>query len=527
MRTKFIYIISLAIGLTFFTSSCEDQLIVDQQGATSVESFYKTDEDANQAIAAVYFQWRSQAYNDFFLKNCLSDDINSGGGSRGDNAILEQLNEYKFSPSNSTASGYFSGMYTLIYRANLVINNFTEESAAKKKAIAEAKIARAWAYFNLVTLWGPVPLVTKPLSPSEYQQPNGVITELWALVEKDLNEAISAGVLPEKSSVSDKSIGAKLTKQFAMALLGKSQLFEGKNAEAATTLKAVITSGKYALISDYGNVLRKVEDFGTENLFEVNSINDGDNAFNQGTTILGTMYGWRSDKMSLFGYYMKAHDMYPAGWGFANPTKTLYDAFVEMEGTDGCRLNNTLKTYDQIKTIGAPIAPVSINVGTSLYGHEGYFSWKFRFIGSEVITNSWGYATDNNYRIMRYAEVLLLAAEACLQSGDQASALNYINQIRTRAKLPVLSSITLNDIKKEKRLELCMEMVRFQDLVRWGDAATALANRGKQVPVFNGTAVSYPYTNETYGFKAGKNELLPFPEHEMGVNQNLVQNPGW
>ena len=186
-----------------------------------------------------------------------------------------------------------------------------------------------------------------------------------------------------------------------MALLGKSQLFEGKNAEAATTLKAVITSGKYALISDYGNVLRKVEDFGTENLFEVNSINDGDNAFNQGTTILGTMYGWRSDKMSLFGYYMKAHDMYPAGWGFANPTKNLYDAFVEMEGADGYRLNNTLKTYDQVKTIGAPIAPVAINTGTSLYGHEGYFNWKFRFIGSEVITNSYGYATDNNYRLMR------------------------------------------------------------------------------------------------------------------------------
>jgi hypothetical protein len=128
---------------------------------------------------------------------------------------------------------------------------------------------------------------------------------------------------------------------------------------------------------------------------------------------------------------------------------------------------------------------------------------------------------------MRYAEVLLLAAEACLQSGDQAGALNYINQIRTRAKLPNLTTVTLNDIKKEKRLELCMEMVRFQDLVRWGDAATALANRGKQVPVFNGAVISFPYTNDTYGFKTGKNELLPFPEHEMGVNQNLKQNPGW
>jgi hypothetical protein len=75
-----------------------------------------------------------------------------------------------------------------------------------------------------------------------------------------------------------------------------------------------------------------VEDFGPENIFEVNSINDGENAFNQGTTILGNMYGWRSDKLSLWGYWMGLHDLYPGGWGFANPTKALYDAFVEMEG---------------------------------------------------------------------------------------------------------------------------------------------------------------------------------------------------
>lgn len=526
MKTKLTYFLSLILGFILFTS-CEEQLFVEQQGAISVESFYKTDTDAEEAIAAVYFQWRGQAYNDFFLKNCLSDDINSGGGSRGDNAILEQLNEYKFSTSNGTMSDYFSGLYTLIYRSNLVVNNFSDESSIKKRAIAEAKVSRAWAYFNLVTLWGPVPLVTTSLKPSEYQQPNGVIEEIWAQIENDLMEAIASGILPEKASAADKSIGSRVSTQFAIALLGKSQLFQGKSAEAATALKSVINSGKYALISDYGNILRKVEDFGSENLFEVNSINDGDNAFNQGTTILSTMYGWRSDKISLEGYYMGAHDLYPGGWGFAIPTKDLYDAFVEMEGADGYRLNNVLKTYDQVKTIGAPVAPVTINAGSSLYGHQGYFNWKWRYLGAEVITNSWGYATDNNYRHMRYAEVLLLAAEACLQSGDQASALDFINQIRTRAQVPVLTTVTLNDIKKEKRLELCLEMVRFQDLVRWGDAATALANRGKQVPAFDGTAVSYPYSNETYGFKAGKHELLPFPEHEIGVNQNIKQNPGW
>jgi hypothetical protein len=526
MKTKFIYVVSLAIGLTFFTS-CEDQLTVDQQGATSVESFYQTDEDANQAIAAVYFQWRSFANIDFLMKNNLSDDIYSGGGSRGDFTETEQINEYTFSISNFVLSDYFSGLYTLIYRANLVINNFADDSSIKKRSIAEAKVARAWAYFNLVTLWGPVPLVTKPLSPSEYQQPNGAITEIWTLIEKDLNEAVSVGILPEKASATDKSIGARITKQYAMALLGKSQLFEGKNAEAATTLKAVVSSGKYALIADYGNVLRSVEDFGSENLFEVNSINDGDNADNQGTNSLSNIIGWRSDKMSLLGYFMKAHDLYPGGWGFSNPTKDLYDAFVEMEGANGYRLNNTLKTYEQVKMIGAPVAPITINAGTSLYGHEGYFNWKWRLLGSELITNSSGYATDNNYRFMRYAEVLLLASEACLQSGDQVDALNYINQIRSRAQLPALSVVTLNDIKKEKRLELCLEMVRFQDLVRWGDAATVLANRGKQIPVFDGTAVTFPYTNQTYGFKKGKHELLPFPDHEIVVNKNLKQNPGW
>ncbi len=533
MRTKFIYLLSLIIGGVFL-NSCENMLDeVDQQGTTSIESFYKTDNDAEEAIAAVYLQWRSMAYNDFFLKNTLSDDIFSGGGSRGDNSILEQLNEYKFSTSNSTMSGYFSGLYSLIYRSNLVINNFKAESDVKKRAIAEAKIARAWANFNLVTLWGPAPFVTHELAPSEYQQPNGEISQFWSQIETDLNEAIASGVLPEKSSATDKSTGARLTKQAAQAFLGKAQVFEGKYSEAAITLKQVINSGKYALISNYENVLRKVEDFGPENIFEVNSINDGENAFNQGTTMLGNMYGWRSDKLSLWGYWMGLHDLYPGGWGFANPTKALYDAFVEMEGENGYRLNATIKTYEQVKTIGAPVAPVTINAGTSLYGHQGYFDWKWRFVGSEVIPNSWGLVTDNNYRLMRYAEVLLLAAEACLQSGDQTGALNYINQIRTRAQLPALSSVTLNDIKKEKRLELCIEQVRFQDLVRWGDAATVLANQGKQVPVFSGLNsdgsynVTYPYSNEKYGFKAGKHELLPFPEHEMGVNKNLVQNPGW
>jgi len=523
---KLLKFICLMLGFMWMTS-CENLLDVEQQGSTSGENFYKTDEDAVEAIAAVYYQWRSLYWSDFYVKNLLSDDVYCGGGSRGDNANYEQINEYRFTSANSNISGYFSGLYNLVYRSNLIVNKVKDDSDVKKRVIAEAKVARGWAYFHLLTFWGTPPLVLSSLSPDEYQQPNGDPQEIWAQIEKDFNEAIESNTLPEKTSPTDKSVGARLTKQAAQAFLGKALLFEKKYADAATTLKAVINSGKYQLIDNYENILRAVEDFGTENIFELNSLNDPKNAFSQGNTMFATMYGWRSDKMNLWGYYYGLHDLYPAGWGFLNPTKDTYDAFFSMESANGYRLNATMKTYAQVKTIGAPFAAVTINPGASLYGHEGYFDWKYRLLGSEVVENSYGFSSKTNFRVMRYAEVLLMAAEACLLSNDVSSALSYINQIRTRAQLGSLSTVTIDDIKKEKRLELWMEGTRFQDLVRWSDAATVLANQGQKVPIFDGTNVTYPYTNTVYGFKAGKHELLPFPEHEMNVNKNIKQNPGW
>jgi hypothetical protein len=527
MKTKYIYIL-LIVSVFLTLNSCEKNLDIPQQGVTSVNAFYVTDNDAQEAVAAVYSSWRSMSYNEFFIKNLLTDDINGGGGSRGDNTQIEQLNEFTFGPSNTMISGAFSAYYSLIYLSNMAINNFKPDSEVKIRVIAEAKVARAWAYFNLVTLWGPVPFVLRELAPSEYQQPNGDPVKIWEQIESDLTSAISGNALPEKKDAADKTIGARLTKQAAIAFLGKAQLFEGKNAEAAATLKQITASGKYALYEDYGNILREAADFCSESIFEMNSLNDGNNAFNQGTTIFGQMIGWRSDKLFMFGFYIGAHDMYPNGWGFASPTQNLYHAFVDMEGTDGYRLNNTIKTYNQVTAMG-----ITLNPATSLYGNEGYFDWKQRFIGKEVVTNSYGYSISANFRVMRYAEVLLMAAEACLQSGDAAGALDFINQIRTRAKLTPLTQITLDDIKKEKRLELCFEQTRYQDLIRWGDAPAVLGNQGKNIPSFYGLNtdgtfnVQTNYTNSTFGFKSGKHELLPFPEHEMSVNKNLTQNTGW
>jgi hypothetical protein len=135
---------------------------------------------------------------------------------------------------------------------------------------------------------------------------------------------------------------------------------------------------------------------------------------------------------------------------------------------------------------------------------------------------------------MRYAEVLLLAAEAQLQNGNAGKAAEYVNQVRTRAQLPSKGSVTMDDIKTEKRLELFAEGVRYQDLVRWGDAAAKLGTKGQQYPtlVVNGDGtytVKWTQQNsaDKCGWKAGKHEYLPFPATEVAVNPNIVQNPGW
>ena len=129
---------------------------------------------------------------------------------------------------------------------------------------------------------------------------------------------------------------------------------------------------------------------------------------------------------------------------------------------------------------------------------------------------------------MRYAEVLLLAAEAHVQSGNIAKATEYVNIIRERAKLAPLATVTMDDVKNEKRLELCFENVRFLDLVRWGDAPKMLGNQGKEIYNFSSDGKSsVQFTNTSAGFVAGKHEHLPIPLKELELNPNMKQNEGW
>lgn len=521
MKIKYLSTLIIALfGLLMV--SCSDRLNIAENGNRGgVDKFYSTDNEADEALASLYISLRSNYFDWFFVKNMLSDDSWTGGGSRGDNSQLEGLNEYTFSTDNSMIGGLYSALYTNIYKANLIIDKVPGNSSERQRDIAEARYWRAFCNFELVTLWGTPPLIDHLLSTKEYRPSNSTPAKLWAAVDTDLKTAISSNALPSKTSVNDSITGQRITKEAAEALLGKSYLFQGKYSEAASMLDKVIESDKYCLYTgDYSTLLHAVNNNCCESIVELQMRNDTEQEWNQ-MTMLYLMIGWRTDHLNISGD--AATNIATGTYGFMNPTKSLYNAFVSDEGINGYRLKNTIRTYAQMNDYG-----VTLQSGISLYGNEGYFNWKNRCLKSDCITDA-SYFQALQYidlHFMRYAEVLLMAAEANLETGNTTKALKYTNLIRNRAKLSSLSTITLSDIKLEKRLELCFEGIRYQDLIRWNDASTALANQGAQIPCYFSTGVSYDYSNSNYGFKE-KNKLLPIPLKEIELNSNISQNANW
>lgn len=526
MKNRYKYLLS-GMLICMAMSSCEEKLDIPQKGVLDFSSYYQTDEQADAAANALYVQLKGSYYNYAMLKNALSDDVWAGGGGRNDNAELEGCNEYSFGSDQSFIRGVWESYYSIIYKANVILGHVNPESDIKNRAIAEAKFFRAFAYFDLISLWGEVPLVDHELSPTEYQMPKTSRDKLWALVEKDLTDAISSGYLAEKSDVNDNTTW-RITKQLAQTMLGKAYLWQNKYEEAAEILNEVINSGKYALYQGpYEDLLTSIAEGNSESMLESNRVLDMNNPFNE-FNFFEVMNHWRMDNLEaaspLFYEYKET------GWGFNVPQKKLYDAFVAEEGVDGYRLNHTMKTYEQMTELG-----VKLQKGKTII-NEGLFAWKRRYLATDAPITFW--CSHNNHRWMRYAEVLLLAAEANYLAGNQSEADDCLNEVRERAGLP-FKAATMEAIKLEKRLELCFEYTRYQDIIRWGDAEDLLKDQGSLTPMLVNKAssaedpdnvvveyVRYNTDPARFGFKP-KHYLLPIPATELRLNPNMVQNDGW
>jgi len=526
MKTK-IYT-GFTIAILFLFGSCQKNFLdMSPQGTVPMNDFYKTDAQAEGAVMAAYDIFQSMNAQDWnsmwMLKTLMSDEVYTGGGARGDQPNYEELNEFRFGPSNPVISWLFQFSYQGIYRTNLVIQNVAPDSPAKKTSIAEAKTLRAMFYFDLVTLWGKVPLVTKPAaSPTEYDQPRAAVSDIWAQIDKDLAEAIPD--LPLKSQQAEP---ARVSKGFAQALLGKSLLYQKKFSEAAQEFQKVIDSHEYSLIPDYAARLRVGNEFGSESLFEISYSNTknydwgnfqwGNNGRNTESNIHWQLAGPRGG-----GWFDGGTTGLVAGWGFVYPDSSIYHAFVSSDDT--VRRKASIMNDAELIAQGGKIR--NADQGNSFpWSCVGLTRLKYAPFAAE----SGGSVLELNYgtnlRVMEYDDVLLMAAEAYNQSGQDSKALPYINEVRQRVNLPALTvtgSTLFEAIKNERRLELAFEGVRYQDLIRWGDASKVLANQGKEIPRGDGTYLTVPDA----GFKA-RNVLLPIPEQEIKVNSLSTQNPGY
>ncbi len=571
--------ISLALLSAFSTVSCNPDLLeIPQKGVLTTDTYYLP-EDATAAITAVYAQgqraliWGNIYMPWMLMSNLPSDDLYAAGNNRGDNDFAAQINEFRAYTDNEVITRLYRNLYEFIYITNLFIDKYEYGMSDDiDRYLSEARVWRAWTHLYLATWWGSPPLVDHVLAPDE--KPAGTPhDEIMNWVIEELKDA--APHIPSRVSPQDKNGAVRLTKEAAYSFLGKAQVQHKKYADAVQTLKQyVIDSGKYELVSgpDMNFLYHKAGDANSEKVFEFNVVDQPSLAARDIRNWIVPwqhyqMWHWRIDKLRS-----RPLEIRGGGWGGFNPSGVFARALIENDGLDSHRRKAWIKTYDEVlydlswsSDFDKDNNPLNLTIEQKkhdpergidfakegLYGHEGYFQWKFVPFQDDRIARL-GDMMENNIVVMRYTEVMLLYIEACVQSGQNtAEALSLLNQIQNRAgSAHVSTELTLAEVQNEKRFECWMEGTRFPDLVRWGIAAETLKDQGERVPVFKdvmsriGTSEPAQYTAHEgvvdwtgsdynrqqgmpWGFKAGQHELMPYPLEEMQVNTNLPQNPGW
>ena len=596
-RTLYSTILAVAVGSMALTS-CEDQLDIEQKGVTTTDKFYKTDVDAEAALAAAYEGFMCNVvgrqpdmggpgiYTPYkIITNMCGDDVLYASGNYGDHEFSGMLNEFRYDTEAEVPRFQYSGIYLSVYTCNLITDNFKDpDTPVKKRVVAEARVLRALDYFLLANLWGTPPFVTSVLAGDALpyncdKDPENPISHedliLW--VAKECEEA--AADLDERKSTADVDGAVRVTKGFAWALAGKAYLFAGKYDQAKANLKKVIDSGKYALVPGdrYMDNFHIEGDGNEEKVFEINfEYNAGKGGWSgmiqRSSWMEANAWNWRAGNFvtSPNKVYCGGLD----GWGGLGVPQWFGDEFFANDG-HSYRFDATLKHIDDavynmeyidesINNMSLEEKKASKNIGIKdptrgLYGNSFWLA--FKQIIREADTGGKVYGDNirlNNYIIMRYAEVLLNYAEACIQTGDAATAKTVINQIQQRAGSKTISaSVDMEVLKREKSYELWLESCRWFDIMRWNDqtALARLEKVGTDVPHLfdklfrtpsssdrsvkweNGSeANSRFYTVSSseakdkgfdVGFKKGKHELFPFPQTVMDKNPNLEQNPGW
>ncbi len=488
------YFSALAVSLAIILSGCETFLDKEPQGDLTQNTFPVSSSDALLATNAAYSTLRNVGYHSgtFPLLDIMSDDARKGSNPNDQASTIGPYDNFGFTTTGSELASWWSTLYEGIKRTNVVIEKVPAiemDVTLRNRYIAEAKFLRALYYFDLVRAWGGVPLVTALNPPLKLERSSK--EDIYLQIESDLLAAIPD--LTEKSEIPTTELG-RATKGAAKALLAKVYLFKGDFSNAEKYALEVITPGTYGLEPVFTDANGVNGEHGIESVFEIGALGVEAEAGNQYANVQGV------------------RGTPNRGWGFNRPTPNLRNSFE----TDDPRMKGTIidlgDILDGILIAGDGLTPdVTTDANGNILETECY-NRKVWTPGNDVPSQF-----NHNRRIIRYADVLLMAAEALNENNKPDDALIHLNKVRERARegnSAILPDVTTTDktllrdlILTERRHELALEGQRFWDLVRTGKATLVLG---------------------PYGFVTGQHELLPIPQSEIDISQgSLTQNPNW
>lgn len=492
-------VLSLVLMLGF---SCNpDRLEVEPVGEFLSQNFLVSEEQVYSALIAAYdpMGW-SMAFGQWVSTTMYgevrSDNANAGGDlSDNDQPGWQELDDFRNNNTNTVTHPIYRRCYIGIFRSNLVINNVELTSTTIDRYIAEAKFLRAYYHFELFKFFGPVPVVDRLLSPGEVNLERSTMTELMSAVVSDLEDAIE--LLPV--SISANEYG-RASKGMAQSLLAEALIFWAdldnddpmKFAQAADLLREVVNSGVYALEDDMNELYKIGAKGSVESVFEIQHSNKfpSDWVWFEGIDGNGLV--------QLCGVrgICEDHPFLQDGWGFMLPTQDLYDHYLEDDTIRrSAAIISVADLEEDIEEANITTCPVVVDVTqANPVDYTGYWQGKYKnykgYEGNNVNGGDPNLTKDPNTYVIRYAEVLLLLAEAVHRSGQSdAEALGYIDEVRERAAGPGdntgnfrTGQQVMNDegwslldlIWYERRAELAMEGDRWFDLVRSGRADASL-----------------------------------------------------
>lgn len=479
----------LMVLILVFSTGCKDYLTEDLKGSFSSDTFYQNDKQAIQAVNGVY---DAIAFNSFDNAIWVFGDVASDdavkGGNPGDQSEITYIDEFISDGNNGIISNYWVFAYEAISRANNVIAYVPDvpmDEELKNRIIGEAKFIRAYTYFNLVNVFGKVPLKLLPQrSQATIHVPLSDESSTYLQIEKDLSDATL--VLPVSYNSSD--IG-RATRTAALAMLGKVNLYQQKWAAALGYFQQVEALGIHSLLPNYADNFKLSFENSNESIFEIQH-QTGNNPFT------GSALNQWFAPPSEGGYYFDA------------PTQSLVNAFeISTTGEADPRLDASIGRDGQLWLNGENF--------NSTWSPTGFLTKKHQQPLIEIPSSLKGDG-DLNYIYLRYSDLLLMKAEAFNETGQADSARANLNKVRQRARasfngtppVDLLNDITTTDqnvlkaaIRNERRVELAQEFHRYFDLMRWGKAE-AEASLG---PDFN-------YDTKRY---------FPIPQAEIDANQAI------